>query len=117
MATMTYLPRTLSPEDREQERRLRALVSEYLSGALSLHDFEERFAAASWGAERFADPVQAFTYQVEHRLAEHRDGLTDEAGLQAELRDLLALVWHAPKRPTATAMAITVRHDRRPRRL
>lgn len=69
---------------------IREQVSDVLSGARSLEDFEDWIASSSWNVLRHADvDVRQLVGAIELRLAEHSSGHLDDNDLFAELQTLV----------------------------
>lgn len=72
------------------EAELRNRVAEFVAGDLSLDDFEDWFAGASWNSHQHASQeLQRLVGLVEIYLAEHSNVHRNEQQLRAALRSLL----------------------------
>lgn len=67
------------------EKEIRDKVSDYVVGKVSLDDFEDWFAAASWNIHKNPDlSAQHLAFAVELRLAEHSSGHLPEPDMREE---------------------------------
>jgi hypothetical protein len=75
--------------NRQLERSVHDLVSSYLDHKLTLDQFRDRFAAATWDQQGGILHESPLASEVELRLAEFTNGDCTEDELQEKLRSLL----------------------------
>ncbi len=71
-------------------RTIRAQLARYLAGVLSLAEFRDWFAPASWDVDETSDAeTQIAVHEIEHRIAEFTSGVWTESDLREHLMALI----------------------------
>ena len=69
---------------------IRVKLASYLSGKISLEEFEDWFVSASWNVDKSENQVAInMVYEIELWISEYSDGFLDEDELKMLLRPIV----------------------------
>jgi hypothetical protein len=94
-------------------RDIREWLARYLAGEISLHEFDNWFASATWTSDETADhETRELAHTIEHQLAEYTDGYWTEDELKRMLAPLVEhyTVTVGPVRQVSSSMSQTIKY-------